>query len=74
MWRVSDGQLSQCLEGSGGALQWVAWHPRGEVLAAGTEDCMVYMWNAATGAVMQVGPGAAGEVEKALRRESGSAG
>lgn len=62
VWRVADGQLMHSLEGSGGALQWVTWHPRGDVVVAGTDDFMVYMWNAMTGAVMQVFTGHSGEV------------
>ncbi|GFR46469.1 hypothetical protein Agub_g8045, partial [Astrephomene gubernaculifera] len=62
IWDVPEGRLRHSLEGSGGALQWLSWHPRGDVVVAGTDDCMVYMWNAATGAVMQVFSGHCGAV------------
>ncbi|GIL70349.1 hypothetical protein Vretimale_3470 [Volvox reticuliferus] len=62
VWRVADGQLMHSLEGSGGALQWITWHPRGDVVVSGTDDCMIYMWNATTGAVMQVFSGHCGAV------------
>ncbi|KAG2446035.1 hypothetical protein HXX76_000637 [Chlamydomonas incerta] len=62
LWNVADGRLLRSLEGSGGALQWLTWHPRGDVVVAGTEDCMLYMWSAASGAVMQVFSGHGGVV------------
>lgn len=42
------------LEGPTDDVHWLAWHPKGNVIAAGSEDCTVWMWNATTGAVMQV--------------------
>lgn len=59
---MADGRLLRSLEGSGGALQWMTWHPRGDVVVAGTDDFMIYMWNAANGAVMQVFSGHCGIV------------
>jgi angio-associated migratory cell protein len=41
------------LEGPSDAIQFLAWHPRGPVLLAGSADNLAYMWNAAKGAFMQ---------------------
>ncbi|KXZ49922.1 hypothetical protein GPECTOR_19g373 [Gonium pectorale] len=73
VWDVSEGRLLRSLEGSGGALMWLTWHPRGEVVVAGTDDCMVYMWNAATGAVMQVFSGHCGPVSAGCFTPDGKA-
>jgi angio-associated migratory cell protein len=35
------------LDGPGDAIHFLAWHPRGPLLLAGSEDCVTYMWNAA---------------------------
>lgn len=34
------------------ASQWVRWHPRGHLVLAGTEDSMVWMWNADKGSYL----------------------
>ncbi|GLU06847.1 hypothetical protein SLE2022_238370 [Rubroshorea leprosula] len=34
--------------------QWVRWHPRGHLILAGSEDCTVWMWNADTGAYLNM--------------------
>lgn len=73
IWRAGDGELQHALEGSGGALEWVVWHPRGDIVLAGTEDCLVFMWNAATGAVMQVFSGHGGAVMAGLFTPDGKA-
>jgi angio-associated migratory cell protein len=41
------------LEGPGDAIQFLAWHPRGPVLLAGSADNLAYMWNAAKALFMQ---------------------
>jgi len=50
------------LEGPGGGVEWVAWHPRGQVVLAGAEDFTCWMWNAADGSCMQVFSGHSGAV------------
>lgn len=40
------------LEGPGEAITFLAWHPRGPVLLAGSEDKVAYMWNASRGLFM----------------------
>ena len=42
------------LEGPGGAIEWLHWHPKGDVILAGTDEFTVWLWNAQTGACMQV--------------------
>ena len=34
-------------------MEWLAWHPRGDVLLAGSEDFTAWMWNASLGTCMQ---------------------
>ena len=51
--RVDDER--PCIsEGPGGGLEWVRWHPKGNVLLAGSEDFTAWMWNAGDGSLMQV--------------------
>ena len=40
------------LDGPSAAISFLAWHPRGPVLLAGSEDNSVYMWNASKGQFM----------------------
>jgi WD40 repeat protein len=54
VWRVSDGSCVQTLEGPGDGIDWVAWHPKGDILLAGSEDFTMWMWLAQTGNCMQV--------------------
>ena len=55
VWRVADpGAAPLALEGPGGGLEWVRWHPKGDVVLAGSEDFTAWMWNARDGALMQV--------------------
>jgi WD40 repeat protein len=55
VWDTSNGKLVQNLEGPQGAVEWVRWHPKGNVVLAGSDDMSVWMWLAQTGACMQVG-------------------
>ena len=55
VWRVADPVAAPlALEGPGGGLEWVRWHPKGDVVLAGSEDFTAWMWNARDGALMQV--------------------
>lgn len=42
------------LETQAESVEWLQWHPRGPVLAAGLDDGTVYMWNGESGKTMQV--------------------
>ena len=54
VWESSSGQSVHNLEGPGESVEWVAWHPRGDVILAGSEDFTAWMWNAQSGEMMQV--------------------
>ena len=43
------------LEGPADGVEWISWHPKGDVILAGSEDFTTWMWNAQTGAMMQAG-------------------
>jgi WD40 repeat protein len=54
VWRVVDGSCVQTLEGPGDGVEWVTWHPKGDVVLAGSEDFTLWMWLAQSGNCMQV--------------------
>lgn len=54
IWGAQTGALHHTFEGSGSSIEWLCWHPRGDVVVAGTEDYMAFMWNAGSGVTMQV--------------------
>ncbi|RVW43940.1 Angio-associated migratory cell protein [Vitis vinifera] len=62
IWDASSGDLKCTLEGPGGGIEWVRWHPRGHVVLAGSEDCTVWMWNADRGAYLNMFSGHASSV------------
>ncbi|KAL1409117.1 60S ribosomal subunit assembly or modification protein [Vanrija albida] len=39
---------------SGSEIQWIRWHPKGPVLAAGCEDATVWLWQVPSGNVLNV--------------------
>eukprot|EP00769_Ergobibamus_cyprinoides_P001620 gnl/Ergobibamus_cyprinoides/268.p1 GENE.gnl/Ergobibamus_cyprinoides/268~~gnl/Ergobibamus_cyprinoides/268.p1 ORF type:complete len:380 (+),score=88.75 gnl/Ergobibamus_cyprinoides/268:29-1141(+) len=41
---TSFGTLACTLEGPDQGIEWVAWHPRGNVLLAGSEDGAAWLW------------------------------
>lgn len=54
IWDTSTGQCKHMLEGPGGAIEWAQWHPKGDVILAGSDDFTAWLWNAQTGTCMQV--------------------
>jgi WD40 repeat protein len=50
------------LDGPGGGVEWLAWHPRGEVVLAGCEDYTAWLWLARTGQCLGVLTGHGGPV------------
>ena len=54
VWDAATGEQRQGLEGPGEAVNWLQWHPRGNVLLAGSEDFTAWLWNAQTSACMHV--------------------
>ncbi len=53
IWNTATGGCRHSLEGPGGAVEWVDWHPRGDLILAGAEDFTAWLWNAQSGACMQ---------------------
>ena len=53
---------ARALEGPGDAIEALAWHPRGPVVAAASADFSCWMWAASSGTCMQVFTGHAGPV------------
>ncbi|XP_075092098.1 uncharacterized protein LOC107812411 [Nicotiana tabacum] len=61
VWDITSGSSKGTLEGPGGGIEWVRWHPRAHVLA-GSEDSSVWMWNADNMAFMNMFLGHRGSV------------
>ncbi|KAF7820574.1 angio-associated migratory cell protein [Senna tora] len=61
VWDAS-GIHKGTLEGPGGGIEWLRWHPRGHLLLAGAEDSTVWMWNADRGAFLNTFAGHGGSV------------
>jgi len=65
VWKCTEGamgELFQTLEGPSKEVEWMAWHPKGHVIIAGSLDCTAWMWWVPTGKVMQVFAGHADAV------------
>jgi WD40 repeat protein len=45
VWDAATGELLHTLDGPGGEVEWLAWHPRGPVVLAGSADGTVWMWD-----------------------------
>lgn len=45
VWDASTGELLHTLDGPGGEVEWLGWHPRGPVVLAGSADGTVWMWD-----------------------------
>ena len=52
IWESSSVRCRHVLEGPDGAVEWLHWHPRGDLILAGSEDFTAWLWNAQTGAFM----------------------
>jgi WD40 repeat protein len=55
VWDSATGHCAHMLEGPGGTIEWLRWHPKGDVILAGSDDFTAWLWNAQTGTCMQVG-------------------
>ena len=55
VWEAGSGKCRHVLEGPDGAIEWLDWHPRGDLILAGSEDFTTWLWNAQTGVFMAVG-------------------
>ncbi|GMH40659.1 hypothetical protein BSKO_08563 [Bryopsis sp. KO-2023] len=54
IWVYSEGSMLQSLDGPAEAMEWIDWHPKGDVILGGSADFTMWMWNARNGACMQV--------------------
>ena len=54
IWDTATGQCKHMLEGPDGSIEWAQWHPKGDVILAGSDDFTAWLWNAQTGTCMQV--------------------
>jgi WD40 repeat protein len=63
VWDAATGERLHELEGPGD-VEWMQWHPRGNVLLAGSSDSTVWMWSVARAAAqaLQVFAGHDGSV------------
>lgn len=61
IWNVESGALVRTLE-AGSDVNWLNWHPKGNVVLAGSADQSAWMWLATSGTVMQVFHGHADSV------------
>ncbi|RKP09831.1 WD40-repeat-containing domain protein [Thamnocephalis sphaerospora] len=61
VWKVQTGELAVTLEGPE-EVEWVTWHPKGNVVLAGAHDSTVWMWMVPSGACMNVFAGHSGSV------------
>jgi WD40 repeat protein len=53
----------QTLEGPAQGVSWIYWHPRGNALLAGSEDCSAWLWLAPQNKSIAVFMGHTGPVE-----------
>ena len=64
--RVWDGKdrfkQLHVLDGPSESIEWIAWHPRGDIILAGSSDYTAWMWNGQTGEFMATFTGHAGPV------------
>ena len=44
---------TQALEGPEEDINWLSWHPKGNVILAGSTDMLTWMWMATTGKAMR---------------------
>ena len=61
LWDASTGSLLRTLEGPGD-VEWLGWHPKGDVVLCGACDGTLWMWLATSGACMRVFAGHDGAV------------
>ena len=66
LWDAKTGEVRRTLEGPGD-VEWLRWHPKGNVVLAGSQDGTIWMWLALTGACMQVARVAAGRLSRRAR-------
>lgn len=58
---ATSGEILRDLTGPGDSIDWLHWHPKGNVLLGGSGEC-AWMWNAKNGTCMNVFSGHTGSV------------
>ncbi|CAL5335568.1 unnamed protein product [Camellia sinensis] len=54
MGDINSGNLKCTLDGHNGGIEWIRWHPKGHLVLAGSEDSIVWMWNADKSAYLNI--------------------
>eukprot|EP00761_Pharyngomonas_kirbyi_P001469 gb/GECH01001473.1/.p1 GENE.gb/GECH01001473.1/~~gb/GECH01001473.1/.p1 ORF type:complete len:444 (+),score=120.42 gb/GECH01001473.1/:1-1332(+) len=62
VWNVADVSLTTVLEGPGEGVDWIQWHPKGNVLFAGCGDSSAWLWSIPKGTCISVLYGHAGPI------------
>ena len=63
VWNGKDGfKQLHVLDGPSESIEWITWHPRGDIVLAGSSDFTAWMWNGQTGEFMASFTGHAGPV------------
>ncbi|KAL3678393.1 hypothetical protein R1sor_021349 [Riccia sorocarpa] len=57
-----NGVSKHHLDGPGEGIEFIKWHPRGNLLLAGSEDFSAWLWNADSGRCLNVFTGHSGSV------------
>ncbi|KAH8055683.1 hypothetical protein JL722_8026 [Aureococcus anophagefferens] len=61
LWDATTGNLARTLDGPGD-VEWLKWHPKGDVVLCGSGDGTCWMWLATSGGCMRVFAGHEGPV------------
>ena len=61
LWDATTGNLARTLDGPGD-VEWLKWHPKGDVVLCGSGDGTCWMWLATSGGCMRVFAGHDGAV------------
>jgi WD40 repeat protein len=67
VWDVSDINNVQneiFFDGPGESVEWIDWHPKGNLLACGSSDSTAWLWNVKTKKCLNVFAGHAGAVTR----------
>ena len=63
IWNRKDAfKQLHVLDGPSESIEWLSWHPRGDIVLAGSSDFTAWMWNGQTGDFMASFTGHAGSV------------
>lgn len=71
VWDVETGKQKLVLDGPGKEIEWIKWHPKGNVIFAGSADTTAWLWNVDDGTCMNVFSGHADAVNCGLYLANG---